>query len=193
MVELSKEYWSKRYNDSKTGWDLGAANPYLISSVVDRFDKDSKILIPGAGNAYEVEELYKLGYKNVYALDWSKEPLDNLKKRLPNLPDSHFINESFFDHEGDYDLIIEQTFFCALDPNLRSDYVLKMNGLLKKSGVLLGLLFMVPDLPGPPFGGTINEYVDLFSRCFDLAYFHPSFESIKPRMGSECFFRVIKS
>ena len=193
MVEMDNSYWSERYNQGQTGWDIGYANPYLIEKVTAEFSKEAKILIPGAGNAHEIEALCKLGYTNVYALDWAKEPLENLKERLPDFPDSQLLHESFFDHQGEYDLVIEQTFFCALDPSLREEYVNHMYQILRIGGVLQGLLFMLPDLPGPPFGGTINEYVDLFSRVFELGYFHPSFESIPPRQGSECFFRMTKS
>lgn len=192
MVELSQTYWSTRYSSNQTGWDIGEANQYLIDIVQESYSKEAKILVPGAGNAHEVEALYKLGYTNVYALDWAKEPLIALKKRLPEIPDSQLLHESFFDHEGRYDVILEQTFFCALDPSLRKDYVNKTYDLLNDNGVVTGLLFDVKDLPGPPFGGSIWEYSRLFSQRFEKSLFHRSYDSIKPREGRECFFKVEK-
>lgn len=192
MVELNDSYWSERYQENKTGWDLGSANPYLIQLVQENVSKDARILIPGAGNAYEVEELFRLGYTNVYALDWAKEPLYELKNRIPELPDSQLIHESFFDHDSQYDLIVEQTFFCALDPKLRSSYVSKMHELLNEGGKLLGVMFNREDLPGPPFGGTISEYENLFSKYFEKYSFKPCEHSIKPRLGSECEVNVVK-
>lgn len=192
MVDLNDKYWSERYQENKTGWDLGSANPYLIQLVKENVQKDARILIPGAGNAYEVEELFKLGYKNVYALDWAIEPLKQLKNRIPELPDNQLVHESFFDHSAKYDLIIEQTFFCALNPALRADYVSKMHDLLVDGGKLVGVMFMREDLPGPPFGGSIQEYETLFSSHFKDYSFKPCLHSIKPRLGSECELKVVK-
>ena len=54
MVDLNQTYWTERYSSNQTGWDIGEANQYLIDIIVESYSKDSKILIPGAGNAYEV-------------------------------------------------------------------------------------------------------------------------------------------
>ena len=59
---------------------------------------------------------------------------------------------------------IEQTFFCAIDPQYRKDYVRQSNKLLKSKGKLVGLLFDFPIEQGPPFGGSISEYKALFIK-----------------------------
>ena len=51
------------------------------------------------------------------------------------------LHGDFFDHAGVYNLIIEQTFFCALDPSLRGSYVEKMHSLLADGGKIAGVLF----------------------------------------------------
>jgi len=63
----------------------------------------------------------------------------------------------FFNHKGEYDLIIEQTFFCALPPTMRQKYVWKMHELLAKDGILAGLLFNRKFEVSPPFGGSQEE------------------------------------
>ena len=40
----------------------------------------------------------------------------------------------FFEHNKKYDLILEQTFFCALNPALRRAYVAKVYELLNVNG-----------------------------------------------------------
>ena len=85
----------------------------------------------------------------------SKTAIDNIKKRIPEFPSSHLILGDFFEVDDAFDLIIEQTFFCALNPNLRENYAQKMHQLLKVKGTLAGLFFSVPLYTDrPPFGGN---------------------------------------
>ena len=49
----------------------------------------------------------KFGFKNVFVIDIAEQPLLNFKKRFPNFPESHLINDDFFNHNGKYDLIVE--------------------------------------------------------------------------------------
>ena len=93
-------------------------------------------------------------------------------------------------HQGKYDLIIEQTFFCALDPLHRSAYAIKMNELLSKSGKLVGLLFDRSFVSGPPFGGSEEEFRKLFSQHFRLKTMERCYNSIEPRKGSELFINL---
>lgn len=186
---LNKKYWSTRYQRNETGWDLRTISPPLKKYIDQLEDKSIKILIPGAGNSYEAEYLHKNGFNKVYVLDIAHEPLENLKRRLPSFPEDHLIQYDFFNYEGNFDLILEQTFFCALDPKIRKMYVCKMNSLLNQGGKLVGLLFDKEfESPGPPFGGNKEEYLSYFSPYFDIMVLEPCNNSIGPRMGSELFF-----
>lgn len=188
MNDLTDKYWNNRYEINDFGWDLGEVSAPLKKYIEQLNNKDLKILIPGAGNAYEAELLYKLGFKNVYVLDFAEAPLQNIKKRLPDFPDSQLIQQDFFDHHGQYDLILEQTFFCAINPNLREKYVKHMKTLLKPYGKLVGLLFNdILNIDKPPFGGSKAEYEKLFPELFDIKKMEPCYNSIKPREGRELF------
>lgn len=98
------------------------------------------------------------------------------------------IQQDFFAHQGKYDLIVEQTFFCALDPTLRPVYVQHMEELLKENGKLVGLLFDREFEGGPPFGGTQSEYRSLLGARLDLPLMEPCYNSAAPRKGTEVFF-----
>ncbi|MDX1327998.1 MAG: SAM-dependent methyltransferase, partial [Arenibacter sp.] len=90
---------------------------------------------------------------------------------------------------SDFDLILEQTFFCALDPDLRPQYVHKMKQLLKPTGKLVGLLFTFPlTESGPPYGGSPEEYKALFGDHFNFKVLEVAYNSIKPRANKELFF-----
>jgi len=189
MSNLDKTYWEQKYVENNTGWDIGIVSTPLKEYINQITNKDLKILIPGAGNSYEAEYLYKLGFNNIDVIDIAKQPLENLKKRFSSFPEKQLIQGDFFNHSKTYDLIIEQTFFCALQPKLRKAYAEKMFSLLNKKGKLTGLLFDFElTNEGPPFGGCLNEYLQLFSNHFNIKTLENCHNSIKPRFGRELFF-----
>lgn len=193
MLNLSEEFWENKYKSNKIGWDLGAVSPPLKSYFDQLTNKDLKILIPGGGNSYEAEYLFKNGFTNVYVVDVSKIPLENLKKRIPDFPSSQLIHANFFDLDGTFDLIIEQTFFCAIDPHLRNKYALKMNHLLTDNGKLVGLLFDAKlNEDHPPFGGSKKEYLAYFQPYFSLDIFEKAYNSFHNRQEMELFVKFLK-
>ena len=186
-------YWSDKYKNNSTGWDLGNTSTPLKNYFDQLIDKSISILIPGGGNGYEAEYLNNLGFNHVYILDIAKQPLKNFRTRVPHFSIENLINEDFFAHKGEYDLIIEQTFFCALDPSLREMYSNKMHELLKEKGNLVGLLFNFPlTEKGPPFGGSKKEYSNLFSKQFKIKILEKSYNSIAERNGKELFIKFEK-
>ena len=183
------QYWQDRYLQNSTGWDLGVVSPPLKAYFDQLSNKDYKILIPGAGNAYEAEYLHKIGAKRVFVADWAQQAIDNIKKRIPCFPASQLLVQDFFKLEGPFDLIVEQTFFCALPPKLRKKYVNKMHDLLAPNGKLVGLLFQAPlNQNHPPFGGDKAEYLNLFESKFEIITLDTAHNSIEPRQENELFF-----
>ena len=182
---MNSQYWSLRYKNEQTGWDIGEASKPLINLFNGLNNKDLKILIPGCGNAYEAEYLFDAGFNNVYLIDIAKEPLGDFKKRNPKFPTDQILLGDFFKHNGSYDIIVEQTFFCAIDPQLRPAYVNKCHDLLRINGKLIGVLFNQLFEGGPPFGGHELEYQKLFESKFNEVSITDSHYSIKPRQGNE--------
>ncbi len=186
---LSEAFWTQRWEAGATGWDIGYPSPALIEYAQASIPKEASILIPGAGNAYEAIWLFENGWKRVTVLDISEIPIQRLKEKYPNYPDEQLIHGNFFDQVGSYDFILEQTFFCALSPDLRDQYVQQMQKLIVPGGKLAGLLFNFPlTTQGPPFGGSISEYQERFSPYFNIQKLEPAQNSIKPRKGAELFF-----
>jgi thiopurine S-methyltransferase len=187
-TKFDKSYWEHKYENQQTGWNIGYISTPIKTYIDQLKNKDISILIPGAGNSFEAEYLYHNGFKNTTVLDIAKQPLLNLKERVTDFPENHLIQVDFFEHKGSYDLILEQTFFCALDPSLRNDYAKKMNALLHDNGKLVGLLFDFDlDASGPPFGGSISEYEKTFQKYFTIKTLSRSINSIKPRQERELF------
>lgn len=190
---MNEQFWSERYKDNKTGWDLGEISTPLKKYIDQLENKDLKILIPGAGNSYEAEYLFENGFTNVTICDIAKEPLENLKKRIPQFPENKIIHKSFFELDDSFDLILEQTFFCAIPVEKRQEYAKKSSELLIEKGKIAGVFFdfkLKPD--GPPFGGSKEEYLTYFSPYFNIDILERCYNSIKPRQGNELFFKFRK-
>ena len=180
--------WEERYKNEDTGWDIGMVSTPLKEYFDQLTDKTIKILIPGCGNGHEASYLHRHGFQNVFLLDLAPSPLDNFSTQHPYFPKDHLIKENFFDHEGQYDLIVEQTFFCAIDPSHRQAYAKKGHELLHPKGKLMGLLWSVElNDAHPPFGGSKEEYHNYFDEYFNFVHFGNSFNSIKLRSGRELF------
>lgn len=191
--DLSIDYWNNRYLQNDFGWDIGSISTPLKEYIDQLVDKTISILIPGAGNAYEAEYLVEKGFTNVYVCDFANQPLINLRKRCPAIKEENLLCLDFFEIKGmKFDLIVEQTFFCALHPSLRQKYFLKMKELLKPGGKLVGLLFDDKlNNDKPPFGGSKEEYTRYFKGLFKIHVYGACYNSIKPREGRELFINLI--
>ena len=189
-MTLNKNYWEERYQQQQLGWDIGHVSPPLKAYIDQLADKDLKILIPGAGYGYEAIYLFEKGFRNTHVLDIAKRPLEDIKKNCPEFPQDQLIEQDFFTADlENFDLVIEQTFFCALDPDLRPSYVQRMHQILKAGGKLAGLFFDFPLTDqGPPYGGSLKEYCELFDPIFQIKILERAYNSLDPRQGSELFF-----
>jgi SAM-dependent methyltransferase len=191
-LPLNADYWNIQYKNNETGWDLQQVSPPLNAYFNQLKNKNISILIPGCGNAYEAELLYDLGFKNITLIDISENLVSHLKTKFQNTT-IKVLNQDIFSHEGEYDLIVEQTLFCAIDPSLRNKYASKMHELLAKDGKLVGLLFDKEfDKQGPPFGGCKCQYEPIFSPFFNFITFEKCYNSIEPRMNQELFINFKK-
>lgn len=192
LQQNPEKYWNDRYQNGLTGWDMHQVSPPLKSYIDTLENKNISILIPGCGNAYEAAYLLEKGFKNISLIDISQHLVESLRTKFKDSAINIF-HEDFFNHEGKYDLILEQTFFCAIDPSLRGEYVKKVFSILNSGGRIAGLLFNKKTTPQePPFFATDKEYAKLFSEKFKFLIFEECLNSIAPRQGSELFFEFEK-
>jgi methyl halide transferase len=192
QTRMDAQYWTNKYINKETGWDTGSAT-LPIKQYLDQLEnKNLSILFPGAGNAYEAAYANETGFENVYILDISPAPIENFIQEYPNFAHNQIYVKDFFSHKNKYDLIIEQTFFCALPPSQRENYAMHMKSLLNPGGKLVGVLFNRNfEKQGPPFGGTKEEYLSYFEPLFDVEVMETCYNSIKPRAGKELFIKLV--
>ena len=192
-IPLGETYWNNQYEANATGWDLGEVSPPLKAYVDQLTNKDVGILIPGCGNTYEADYLLKQGFTNITVIDIAPILVAQLKEKYKGNANIKIILGDFFKHEGEYDLILEQTFFCALNPPLRKDYVAKMYELLSEKGKLVGVLFDREfEQEGPPFGGCKCQYEPMFEKHFSFKTFELCNNSFIKRKHTELFINLVK-
>jgi len=184
-----QEYWNNRYRENKTGWDIGFPSTPIKTYIDQLKDKSLEILIPGCGNAYEAEYLLGNGFQRITLIDIAPDLTAGLAKKLGTSYGDRvkILTGDFFQLTGKFDMVFEQTFFCALDPALRLAYVQKMQELLAPKGLLVGVLFNRDFDGGPPFGGHLEEYTRLFEPYFHVRKMEPCYNSIDSRKASELF------
>ena len=186
---LDANYWDSRYKSNQTGWDIGSPSTPLKAYIDHISNKDIAILIPGCGNAYEAQYLMEKGFTNVTLIDIATSVVEKLKLDLGHYLDKglKIIHGDFFDVTDKFDVVLEQTFFCAIHPSFRIAYVNQMNKILNNGGKIAGVLFDRSFEGGPPFGGSKKEYVELFQSTFHIKTIEACYNSIPPRMGAEVF------
>ncbi|MBT5764511.1 MAG: thiopurine S-methyltransferase, partial [Nitrospina sp.] len=88
-------------------------------------------------------------------------------------------------HAGIYDLVLEQTFFCAISPRQRQDYVLNVSRILKPGGMLVGLFYHTDEQGGPPYNTTREDIERHFSKNFEIQELDKTSLSAEQRKGKE--------
>ena len=155
------EDWQRHYEENDLGWDLGQVAPPFVKLWQEEKLPLGKVLVPGCGRGHEVVFLAENGF-DVTAIDFSSGAVTYLKNALKkrNL-EGRILHQDFFSlyesHEGVYDLVLEQTFFCAISPKQRRDYVLNVSRILKPGGILVGLFYHTDEQGGPPYNTTRED------------------------------------
>lgn len=186
-----KLFWKNRYQQNQTGWDLGQPSQPLMELMKSCSDFGAKILIPGCGNGYEAAALWELGFKHIWMVDIAEEAIESMRNRMPQFPHNQLVCADFFKwNEQHFDVVLEQTFFCAIDPQLRQSYADEMSRKIKSGGMLMGVFFNRTFDGGPPFGGNEKEYEAYFSPYFDFILWEECPCSVPPRAGTEWWFQL---
>ena len=178
--EPDAAFWAELYRTGDTGWDQGGPSPGLVDFLKNDLGarravslRSGRVLVPGCGHGHDARALAAAGFE-VTGLDVAKNAVQEATRiaKSQGLSKILFKQADFFDlpkplHRP-YDLIFENTFFCAIDPAHRNRYVETAASLLKSGGFLLGVFYNIQPETGPPFGATREELLDRFSHRFTL-------------------------
>tara|TARA_B100000965_G_scaffold329947_1_gene293557 strand:+ start:93 stop:713 length:621 start_codon:yes stop_codon:yes gene_type:complete len=190
-----RNYWDSRYKNGNHSWNIGKPTP-IFENWSNSISNKSKIniCIPGCGMGYDALYLASEGF-NVYAFDFSIKAIEYLRSQASKkniklnvfCEDFFHINPKYF---GYFDYILEYTFYCAIKPNRRLEYINLCHKLLKSRGIFIGIMLPIvkkDSIKGPPFYVSKNELIDNFKDKFDINKISKSSLSIKQRMDIELY------
>jgi SAM-dependent methyltransferase len=148
-----------------------------------------RAIVPGCGAGHEVIFLAEKGFE-VTAVDYSHGAFRLLERTYEkNSFLGKVLHQDFFTLGSKYDetfeLMLEHTFFCAISPDMRQDYVETANRILKPGGSLIGLFYETNESGGPPFNTRREDITDFFSGSFLIESLSKTPHSVEQRRGKE--------
>lgn len=163
----SMDEWDKCWEERVTPWDLGRVTP-IVSHLVQQQGllPQGRVLVPGCGAGYDVVALaspnrYVIG---VEISEKAVKQAQELASSAPNAKYCEFVKADFFTWSPveTFDLIFDYTFFCAIEPSMRSAWGERVAELLKHDGELITLMFPIDDHEGgPPYAVSIPRYEEV--------------------------------
>jgi SAM-dependent methyltransferase len=184
------QFWENIYLEDDAGWDLNGVTP--IFETLSKSLTKGNVCFLGSGRGYDAVQFAKMNF-DVTAVDFAPSAIKavNVLAKKSDLSIQTIQDDIFSltpEYANTFDLIIEQTCFCAIHPSRRKDYEKLAKSLLKPSGKLIGLWFPLDkktDEGGPPWGTTINEVKSIFNSGWSIEKEEFSAQSIAPRKGRE--------
>ena len=185
--------WNQRYAEGDTPWDKGEVAPplraYFDKSAVD---VGQHLLVPGCGRGHDTHYLASLGHE-VRGIDLATRAIEEARRRA-TYSGEHYEIQDFFELPDAYyeafSAVVEHTFFCAIEPHRREDYVKQAAWCLKAQGLLLGVFFTAFDKKndaepeGPPYASSQEELEKLFSTAFEIVDRQPAHEQFPDRLDA---------
>ncbi|KAM0947223.1 putative methyl halide transferase [Dioscorea sansibarensis] len=194
VVELRRalvDGWEKCWEEGLTPWDLGQPTPIFAHLLQTGNLPKGRVFIPGCGSGYDVVAIAG-PERYVVGLDISHTAIKKAKKLSSSLPNASYCTfevADFFTYQPSelFDLIIDYTFFCALDPSMRPAWANQIGDLSKPDGELLTLMFPIGDeTGGPPYSVSVPAYEKLLNPIgFKLISVVDNELAIEPRKGRE--------
>ncbi|KAJ3678123.1 hypothetical protein LUZ60_001926 [Juncus effusus] len=158
--------WEKCWEEGTTPWDLGQVTPLVANLIQSETVPIGRVLVPGCG-AYIMALAGPDRY--VVGLDISETGIKKAKEwSCSSLNKEYFafLVGDFFNWKSEeaFDLIFDYTFFCAIDPSLRSDWAKRIDELLKLDGELITLIFVISGQEeGPPYDNNLADYEEVLN------------------------------
>ncbi len=190
IPNLDAEYWDRHYREGNTGWDLGAPAPPFVDLLSEPdTPTPGSIIVLGAGRGHD-SLLFARHSFQVTALDFAESAVRETQEaaRRAGLPITTARHDFFAlpsEYDQSFDYVLEHTFFSAIDPARREEYVRTVRRLLRPGGLFIALFFAHGRPGGPPFTTSEDEVRALFSPHFAIERLEVPARSVKPRQGFE--------
>ncbi|HEX4515363.1 MAG TPA: methyltransferase domain-containing protein [Polyangiaceae bacterium] len=182
------KFWDAAYDEKRDGWELGDVAP-PISRALREMRGTGRAVVFGCGRGHEVRAAARAGL-DVVGIDFAAQPIADAERMTPPAL-AHRIawrRADIFalDDEGAFDLLIEHTSYCAIDPKRRDEWMRVGRKVLKPGGTLLGLFYAHERPGGPPYATTREEArVALERNGFRIERSETPADSIERRRDNE--------
>ncbi|CAL2275576.1 unnamed protein product [Prunus armeniaca] len=183
--------WDKCWEQGLTPWDLGQPTPVIAHLHRQGALPKGRALVPGCGTGYDVVAIAS-PERHVTGLDISENAIKKAAELFSSIPEARyysFLKVDFFTwHPTElFDLIFDYTFFCAVEPEMRSVWARKIRDILKPDGELITLMFPISDhIGGPPYKVSVSDYEEvLHPMGFKATSIVDNELAVPPRKGRE--------
>jgi hypothetical protein len=187
---LDAAFWSRLYDEGQDGWELGRAAPPLSRWVSDHSDlvRGRRTLVLGAGRGHDARLFARAGGQ-VIGVDFSARAVDESRALAAAEGTAvEFRERDVFALRLDlerYELCVEHTCFCAIDPARRAEYVDVVADVLVPGATFVALFWVHARPGGPPFALSAAEIDGLFAGRFAEVERETPADSVATRLGQE--------
>jgi methyl halide transferase len=185
----SREDWERHYIEKDLRWDLDEVAPPFEHLWKEQNFFPCNALVPGCGAGHEAIFLAKKGF-NVTAVDYTYGAVKLIESAFKkNNYSGDVLHQDFFNLDCKYneyfELMLEHTFFCAISPTKRQEYVETAKRILKPGGYLIGLFYETNEDGGPPYNTRQKDIENFFSDSFMIESLSKTPHSAQQRRGKE--------
>jgi SAM-dependent methyltransferase len=181
-------FWQGLYDTGETRWDLGGPAPPLAAYFADQ-PAAGRAIVPGCGRGHDALMLVERGWQ-VTGVDFAASAVAAARTAASSRGlAAEFVQLDWFTAadqpgwRGAFDLVVEHTCFCAIEPARRDDYVDTVAALLRPGGQLVGLLWACGREGGPPFHADPDQTRAQLGRRLTIDRLEPATGSWPTRVG----------
>ncbi len=184
------DFWEQRYQQGATGWDLGEVAPPLAKLLGSPLAPPlGKTAVLGCGRGHDALAFAARGY-DVVGFDFAPSAIAAAIAHAERAGvGARFCLRDVFTLTAEFpqafDVAVEHTCFCAIDPARREEYIAQIAGILRPQGWLVGLFWAHGRPGGPPFGCTRAELESLLAPYFEVRQMDLAENSVPGRRGEE--------
>lgn len=203
------DWWSELYRTGDTRWDSGGPHHLMDLLIPPMKLTRLRVLVLGCGAGHDAAWWEKRGHI-VTGVDFSDEALSRARELYGESETLRWVKGDVFqlpqNWTSRFDVIFENTMFCAVPPERREDLVRTWWRLLSPRGRVVGFALVMDKLFGPPYGTSEWELrqrlLEAPARSANRTAshlrrprFHPLLwkreqNSVEKRLGHELFFAV---
>ncbi|HEY9787825.1 MAG TPA: methyltransferase domain-containing protein [Candidatus Obscuribacterales bacterium] len=190
-----REYWEILYRMQKTPWELNTFSPPLKTFLDSPYKvPPGRIFVAGCGTGHDALFFASRGFE-VHGVDFAPSAIRATQQKFQQagvLNSKGFLLErdvfDMHDYDGYFDYALDHAFFCSIHPSRRKQYAYTLRDLLKPTGKLIAVFWLIERQGGgAPFATTNDDIFATFKELFSFDIVFEPPDSVPSRKGKELF------